>query len=64
MTPVGLTLFGLGFVGLLITVMYAFIDKERTGELFRRKRIFVPLMITSGVLGFAGMLVVYLSQSS
>ena len=64
MTPVGLTLFGLGFVGLLVTVMYAFIDKERTGELFRRKRILVPLMITSGVLGFAGMLVVYLSQSS
>jgi NADH:ubiquinone oxidoreductase subunit 6 (subunit J) len=64
MNSLGLTLFGVGFVGLLITVIYSFIDKERTGELFRRKRIFVPLMAASGVLGFAGMLLVYLSQSS
>lgn len=64
MTPLGLTLFGLGFVGLLVTVMYAFIDKQRTGQLFRRKGIFLPLMIASGVLGFSGMFIVFLSQSS
>lgn len=64
MTALGLTLFGLGFVGLLVTVMYAFIDKERTGQLFRRKEVFLPLMIASGVLGFSGMFIVFLSQSS
>ncbi|WP_458779951.1 hypothetical protein [Arthrobacter sp. D3-16] len=64
MTPLGLTLFGLGLVGLLVTVMYAFIDKQRTGQLFRRKGIFLPLMIASGVLGFSGMFIVFLSQSS
>lgn len=64
MTPLGLTLFGLGLVGLLVTVMYAFIDKQRTGQLLRRKGIFLPLMIASGVLGFSGMFIVFLSQSS
>lgn len=64
MTPLGLTLFGLGFLGLLVAVFYGFIDKQRTGQLFRRKAIFVPLMIVSGVLGFTGMFVVYLAQSS
>lgn len=64
MTPLGLTLFGLGFVCLLVIVMYGFIDKQRTGQLFRRKGIFLPLMIASGVLGFSGMFIVFLSQSS
>jgi hypothetical protein len=62
-TPVGLALFGLGFLGLLVSVLYGFIDKQRTGQLFRRKEIFVPLLVVSGVLGFSGMFVVYLSQS-
>lgn len=61
MRALGLTLFGVGFVTLLATVLYGFIDKERTGELFRRRGIFVPLMIASGVLGFSGMIVVYLT---
>lgn len=64
MTPVGVTLFGLGFLGLLVAVLYGFIDKQRTGQLFRRKEIFVPLIIASAVFGFSGMFVVYLSQSS
>jgi hypothetical protein len=53
-----------GFVILAATAVYGFVERERTGEMFRRKKLAVMLIIISGVLGFGGMFVLYLSQQS
>lgn len=62
MTTIGLSLFAVGAVGLLGSVIYALIDKQKTGVLFRKKRVVLPLAFGSGALGLVGMLLVYVSQ--
>ncbi|WP_320536622.1 hypothetical protein [Pseudarthrobacter sp. IC2-21] len=64
MTALGLTLFAIGFVILAATAVYGFVERERTGAMFRRRNLVVMLIIISGVLGFGGMFVLYLSQQS
>ncbi|ELT43290.1 hypothetical protein ACJJV6_17645 [Arthrobacter nitrophenolicus] len=62
MTGLGLSLFAIGAVGLLASVVYALIDKLKTGVLFRRKKLLLPVAFGSGALGLVGMLIVYFSQ--
>jgi hypothetical protein len=42
--------------------MFSLVDKQKTGVLFRQKKIVVPVAFGSGALGMIGMLIVYLSQ--
>ena len=60
----GLTLFAIGAIGLFASVIYALVDKQRTGVMFRKKQVVLPIAFGSGALGFAGMLMVYLSQQA
>ena len=62
MMTLGLVLFGMGFVGLMATVLYSFVDNAKTGVIFRRKKVVLPIAFGSGAVGLAGMLLVYLSQ--
>jgi hypothetical protein len=62
MTVLGLTLFAVGALGLFTAVMFSLVDKQKTGVLFRQKKIVVPVAFGSGALGMIGMLIVYLSQ--
>lgn len=62
MTVLGLTLFTIGAVGLFASVIHSLIDKQKTGILFRQKKVVIPVAFVSGALGLAGMLVLYLSQ--
>lgn len=62
MTALGLTLFAIGAIGLFASIIFSLIDQQKTGVLFRRKKIILPVAFGSGALGLAGMLVVYLSQ--
>lgn len=64
MTALGLTLFAIGSFILAATAVYGLVERERTGAMFRRKNLVVMLIIISGVLGFGGMFVLYLSQQS
>lgn len=49
-------------VGLFTAVMFSLVDKQKTGVLFRQKKIVVPVAFGSGAFGMIGMLIVYLSQ--
>ncbi|MET4590590.1 hypothetical protein [Arthrobacter sp. 754] len=62
MTAFGLTLFAVGGVGLFATVLFSLVDKQKTGILFRQKKVVLPVAFGSGALGLIGMLIVYLSQ--
>lgn len=62
MMTLGLVLFGIGFVGLMAIVLYSLVDNAKTGVLFRRKKVVLPIAFGSGAVGLAGMLLVYLSQ--
>lgn len=62
MTVLGLTLFAIGAVGLFASVIFSLIEKQKTGVLFRPKKIVVPVAFGSGALGLVGMLILYLSQ--
>ena len=62
MTVLGLTLFAIGAVGLFASVIFSLIDKQKTGVLFRQKKIVLPVAFGSGALGLVGMLILYFSQ--
>ena len=48
MTGLGLTLFAIGAVGLLASVIFALIDKQKTGICFGRRRSYFPWLSDQG----------------
>lgn len=62
MRILGLTLFGVGAVCFMGVVLYALVDKMRTGVLFRQRRIVIPLAFGSWLLAAIGMWTLFLSQ--
>jgi hypothetical protein len=52
----------IGAIGLFASIIFSLVDKQKTGVLFRQKKIVLPMAFGSGAIGLVGMFVLYLSQ--
>lgn len=59
MQSLALPFFAIGAVIFLVAGVYALIDHQKTGILFRQKRIVLPIMAVSGLIALSGFTILY-----
>lgn len=64
MRTLGITLFVIGGTIFGITVLYCIYDAQKTGILYRKKKVMLPPALIGWLIAMSGMLTLFLDQEN